>query len=88
LIDDLDKEINTYSMRAREWYGWHFPEINKIVPDNELYARVIRLMGNKSKAVDTDFSEILDKDTAQDIIDAAKISMGTDVKTFLFFLYS
>lgn len=25
LLDELDKEINTYSMRVREWFGWHFP---------------------------------------------------------------
>ncbi|KAK4782540.1 hypothetical protein SAY86_016642 [Trapa natans] len=24
LLDDLDKELNTYAMRVREWYGWHF----------------------------------------------------------------
>lgn len=22
LLDDLDKELNNYSMRCREWYGW------------------------------------------------------------------
>jgi hypothetical protein len=27
LLDDLDKEINTYAMRVKEWYGWHFPEV-------------------------------------------------------------
>jgi nucleolar protein 58 len=27
LLDDLDKEINIYAMRVREWYGWHFPEM-------------------------------------------------------------
>jgi hypothetical protein len=26
-LDDLDKELNTYTMRVREWYGWHFPEL-------------------------------------------------------------
>jgi hypothetical protein len=26
LLDELDKELNTYAMRVREWYGWHFPE--------------------------------------------------------------
>ena len=31
LLDDLDKELNTYAMRVREWYGWHFPEMTKIV---------------------------------------------------------
>ena len=28
LLDELDKEINTYSMRVKEWYGWHFPEVS------------------------------------------------------------
>eukprot|EP00953_Heterococcus_sp_UTEX-ZZ885_P036258 18690-Heterococcus_DN1.PRE.1 len=30
LLDELDKEINTYAMRVREWYGWHFPEMAKL----------------------------------------------------------
>lgn len=36
LLDDLDKEINIYAMRVREWYGWHFPEMAKIVNGNSL----------------------------------------------------
>ena len=40
LLDDLDKELNTYAMRVREWYGWHFPEMTKIVTDNIQYAKV------------------------------------------------
>ncbi|GKV40398.1 hypothetical protein SLEP1_g48050 [Rubroshorea leprosula] len=31
LLDDLDKELNTYAMRVHEWYGWHFPELVKVV---------------------------------------------------------
>lgn len=42
LLDDLDKELNTYAMRVKEWYGWHFPEMAKIVADNLAYARVVR----------------------------------------------
>ena len=45
LLDDLDKELNTYSMRVKEWYGWHFPEMGKIVTDNLAYAKVIKQMG-------------------------------------------
>jgi hypothetical protein len=41
LLDDLDKELNTYAMRVREWYGWHFPEMTKIVNDNIKYAKVV-----------------------------------------------
>ena len=45
LLDDLDKELNTYCMRLREWYGWHFPELGKVVVDNLAYAKVINKMG-------------------------------------------
>ncbi len=41
LLDDLDKELNTYAMRIREWYGWHFPEMTKIVADNIKYAKAV-----------------------------------------------
>ena len=41
LLDDLDKELNTYAMRVREWYGWHFPEMTKIVSDNIQYAKTV-----------------------------------------------
>lgn len=34
LLDDLDKELNNYIMRCREWYGWHFPELGKIHSNN------------------------------------------------------
>jgi len=29
LLDDIDKELNNYIMRCREWYGWHFPELER-----------------------------------------------------------
>ena len=35
---NTDKDVNNFVMRLREWYGWHFPEMAKIVPDNELSA--------------------------------------------------
>ncbi len=45
LLDDLDKELNNYIMRCREWYGWHFPELSKIVTDNLIYIRTIQVIG-------------------------------------------
>lgn len=39
LLDTLDKDVNTFVMRVREWYSWHFPELVKIVNDNYQYAR-------------------------------------------------
>merc|ERR1712060_818304 len=44
LLDNLDKNINTFAMRVREWYAWHFPELAKIVTDNIAYAKVARVI--------------------------------------------
>ncbi|XP_074570285.1 putative nucleolar protein 5-2 [Curcuma longa] len=79
LLDDLDKELNTYAMRVREWYGWHFPELAKIVQDNIQYAKVVKLMGNRTNAVSLDFSEILSDEIETELKEAAVISMGTEV---------
>ncbi|XP_020395620.1 probable nucleolar protein 5-2 [Zea mays] len=80
LLDDLDKELNTYAMRVREWYGWHFPELTKIVTDNIQYAKVVKMMGNRVNAVNLDFSEILsDEELETQLKEAAVISMGTEV---------
>ncbi|XP_062189958.1 probable nucleolar protein 5-2 [Phragmites australis] len=79
LLDDLDKELNTYAMRVREWYGWHFPELTKIVADNIQYAKAVKLMGNRVNAANLDFSEILPEDVEAELKEAAVISMGTEV---------
>lgn len=39
LLDQMDKDINTFAMRVREWYSWHFPELKDIVKDNFLFAK-------------------------------------------------
>ena len=59
LLDDLDKEVNTYAMRVKEWYGWHFPEMVKVVVDNLQYAQSVLKMRNRVAAAETDFSDIL-----------------------------
>lgn len=79
LLDDLDKEVNTYSMRCKEWYGWHFPELAKIVTDSVAYARLILTMGVRSKAAETDMSEILPEEIEERVKAAAEVSMGTEI---------
>lgn len=83
LLDTLDKDINSFSMRVREWYSWHFPELVKIVNDNYLYARVVKLIEDKSKLTDDmvpALTDILgDEDKAKEIVEAGKASMGQDL---------
>lgn len=52
LLDELDKEVNNYIMRCREWYGWHFPELGKILTDNLEYVKTIKALGKLLKLFD------------------------------------
>jgi len=79
LLDDIDKELNNYVMRSREWYGWHFPELTKIITDNIAYIRTVLAMGTREKAATTDFSSILPEDIEEKVKEAAEMSMGTEI---------
>ena len=84
LLDQLDKDVNLFSMRIREWYGYHFPELVKIVPDNYQYARTAQFIGAKESLTEEkleDLAAILDDDMtrAQNVLDAAKGSMGSQL---------
>lgn len=84
LLDQIDKDVNTFAMRVKEWYSWHFPELVKIVSDNYKYARLVKVIKNKSElSYDQleSIAEIVDNDEglARQIVDAARASMGTDV---------
>ena len=79
LLDDLDKELNNYVMRCREWYGWHFPEMGKIVTDNLAFVRTVQVMGLRTNAATTDLSEVLPEEIEEKVKEAAEISMGTEI---------
>ncbi|EGR29221.1 hypothetical protein IMG5_160580 [Ichthyophthirius multifiliis] len=79
LLDDLEKEVNNYMMRLREWYGWHFPEMGKIVTDSLVYTKVVLAVGMRTKAHSSDLSGILPEDIEKEVKQAAEISMGTEI---------
>jgi nucleolar protein 58 len=79
LLDDLDKDLNNYAMRLREWYGWHFPEVGKIITDNLTYAKVVEKIGIRTNTKKTDLSSILTKEDEISIKESAEISMGSEI---------
>ncbi|XP_019409360.1 PREDICTED: nucleolar protein 58 [Crocodylus porosus] len=79
LLDDLDKELNNYIMRCREWYGWHFPELGKIITDNLTYCKCVQKVGDRKNFSSSDLSDILPEEIEVDVKAAAEISMGTEV---------
>ncbi|KAH9878264.1 Nucleolar protein 58 [Plenodomus biglobosus] len=78
-LDVLDKQLNTYAMRVKEWYGWHFPELAKILNDNLAYSKVVLKMGFRTNARETDLSGILPEEIEAAVKAAAEISMGTEI---------
>jgi nucleolar protein 58 len=79
LLDDLDKELNNYVMRCKEWYGWHFPELSKIVQDNIAYCKLIKKVGYKTNCATMELNDILPEDVEQKVKEAAEVSMGTEI---------
>mmetsp|Transcript_22054 Transcript_22054/g.86719 ORF Transcript_22054/g.86719 Transcript_22054/m.86719 type:complete len:589 (-) Transcript_22054:185-1951(-) len=86
ILDQLDKDINTFAMRVKEWYSWHFPELARIVNDNIMFARAALKIGNKSSVTDDaveGLEELLgDEALAKEVVEAARTSMGTDISDF------
>ena len=60
-------------------YGWHFPEMGKIVTDNIAYVRTVQAMGMRDNASQSDLSEILPEEVETAVKEAAEISMGTEI---------
>lgn len=82
LLEDLDKELNNYAMRLKEWYGWHFPELARVVTDNIVYAQAVQLIGmrtNVKNFKDEELQSVVPEEIAQEIREAAEISMGTEI---------
>ena len=79
LLEDLDKEINKYAMRAKEWFGWHFPEMAKIVSDNGQYCKLVVAMQTRFCAKEADFTDIVEEEVAEKVREAAIVSMGTEI---------
>jgi len=90
LLDQMDKDINTFAMRVREWYSWHFPELRDIVKDNIMFARAAAYIQDKGTLFGSNEDDekedklpglvaiVGEGDMAKAIIASARTSMGMD----------
>jgi len=86
LLDQMDQDLNTFAMRIREWYSWHFPELKNIVKDNYMFARTAAFVQDRTSLTAEGsegklgpLTEIVgDPDVAAAIVASAKTSMGMD----------
>ncbi len=78
-IDDLDKTLNLFTSRIREWYGLHFPELDRLVDKHETHLRLIINLGVRDNfTVENLEKEGLPKAKSERIGEAAGASMGTE----------
>lgn len=83
LLEQIEKNLNLFSMRIKEWYSWHFPELVKIVSENKTYVQLVKLIQNKAnveKGLISEIEEIvLDGGLAERIMQAINSSMGQEL---------
>lgn len=80
LLDDIDKELNNYAMRLKEWYSWHFPELARIVTDNVDYAKCVNAIRERHNTAKANLKDILtNEDMIEEVREAAELSMGTEI---------
>ncbi len=79
-LDDLDRTVNLFMGRLREWYGVYFPELDRLVEKHETYARLVMNLGyRESFSWEGLEKENLPKERAELVAKAAESSMGADV---------
>jgi nucleolar protein 56 len=79
-LDDLDRTVNLFMGRLREWYGVHFPELDRLIEKHETYARLVMNLGYRDNfSVEALEKEGLPKERAENIAKVAESSMGADM---------
>lgn len=79
-LDDLDKSINLFMGRIREWYGIHFPELDRLLEKHETYARLVLKLGSRENfTVEKLAEEEIPKVKAEQTAKTAETSMGADL---------
>ena len=79
-LDDLDRTVNLFMGRLREWYGVYFPELDRLIEKHETYSRLVMNLGDReSYTTEALEKENIPKERAALVAKAAESSMGADV---------
>jgi nucleolar protein 56 len=79
-LDDLDRTVNLFMGRLREWYGVYFPELDRLIEKHETYSRLVTNLGDRENYTAENLEkENIPKERAQVVAKAADLSMGADI---------
>ncbi len=79
-LDDIDRTVNLFILRLREWYGVYFPELDRLIEKHETYSRLVVNLGDRENySAESLEKENIPKERAQLLVKAAESSMGADI---------
>lgn len=82
-IDDIDKTLNLFASRLREWYSIHFPELDDLIREHLLYARIVHELGDRSRITKDALVKLGVKEgRAERIEKAVRDSIGAELSNF------
>lgn len=83
-INDCDKSLNVFASRIREWYGLHFPELDKRLPSHTSYIRIVGHLGSREEILKEAFEQEMGfpSDKIEKYRKLARNSMGATLTEF------
>jgi len=80
VLGDLDNAFNLLAENVIEWYGAHFPEMERIVKDNEAFLTIVKDIGEREEISAKTLEKALgESDKAKMLEEKAKKSMGSPI---------
>lgn len=81
ILDEVDKHSNILVGLVREWYSVHFPELDRLVSDHEIYLKLILSLGTRKRFTPTTLKDIagLSEGEANKIAGASQSSLGAQL---------
>ncbi len=79
-LEELDKTINLFYGRLREWYGLYLSELSDAVETPEEYFKIVAEIGWKEEINSENLSKIgISKKTTSAVLEALKTSIGVEM---------
>jgi len=82
-IDDIDRTLNLFASRLREWYSIHFPELDDLIREHPVYTRIVYELGDRDNIIKDKLVKLgVSEARAERIEKAAKESIGAELSDF------
>jgi nucleolar protein 56 len=66
-VEEIEKTLNIFVERLREWYSIHFPEMDKAVKSHEKFVNLVAKFGSREKIEDPEISLLAGKSIGIDL---------------------